>query len=174
MQRVCSRDTDPPLPLLKPELGRTLRLSPSAPSASLSCLCRASSPTPPTSTRRPAWSRRWPSYALPVRACCAQTDRSIKALREARGTADPAAQLRPICEKIRQRLAAAVSPSLSCGIIVGGAARDYHTECKGGEDVIVYLLSDPTNIDSKWLTFVKPGPHAEAILAALYKYNPLT
>ena len=48
-------------------------------------------------------------------------------------------------------------------------------ETNWNEDVIVYLLSDPTNIDSKMVTFVADriaSPKRELLFAALYRKDP--
>eukprot|EP01027_Heterolobosea_sp_BB2_P005120 GEZU01007869.1.p1 GENE.GEZU01007869.1~~GEZU01007869.1.p1 ORF type:complete len:141 (-),score=38.48 GEZU01007869.1:270-692(-) len=60
---------------------------------------------------------------------------------------------------------------LSFGLIVCSAIRDYQVLSNGHEDVIIYLLSDVTDIDSKQMTFVRNGIDGESIFKSLYKYD---
>ncbi|KAL6075067.1 hypothetical protein QOT17_003825 [Balamuthia mandrillaris] len=69
------------------------------------------------------------------------------------------------------------SSSPSVGLGVGGALSDWWKTkdlTNGADDVIVYLVSDVTNIDSKWMTFVHsrlPAKQKTEIEQTLYKLD---
>jgi hypothetical protein len=63
---------------------------------------------------------------------------------------------------------------VACG--VGTPLKTEVSEGSGDEDIIIYLISDPLNIDSKMVTIIKrsvPEPEKTRIYDCLYKYNPL-
>jgi len=69
-----------------------------------------------------------------------------------------------------------VSNDLSVGIALGGSMRSKFVQVDtDGDDVIIFLLTDPTDIDSKQITFIRNTLTREqetAILNATYKFNP--
>eukprot|EP00696_Hemimastix_kukwesjijk_P015447 gnl/Hemi2/3651_TR1274_c0_g1_i1.p1 gnl/Hemi2/3651_TR1274_c0_g1~~gnl/Hemi2/3651_TR1274_c0_g1_i1.p1 ORF type:complete len:168 (+),score=53.79 gnl/Hemi2/3651_TR1274_c0_g1_i1:45-506(+) len=76
-----------------------------------------------------------------------------------------------------QNIVTSVHAGASSGVATGSAMGTWDSLSQGDEDVVVYLLSDPTNVDSKQITFVKtalPGPTQMALYAALYKVNFLS
>jgi len=79
-----------------------------------------------------------------------------------------------LAASIRRRLQT-VSPTLTCGVMIGGAGADSwwsDVDLLSDTPVVVYLLSDITNIDSKFITFVKIGhPQAARIFERLYKHD---
>jgi hypothetical protein len=79
-----------------------------------------------------------------------------------------------ITSNIRQRLAQ-VNSALRCGVVVTGAVREWWRDCVGDEEVVIFLLSDTTNIDSKWITCLSTKaaiPNPEAVFQHLYKFDP--
>jgi len=78
-------------------------------------------------------------------------------------------------EPLRQKFESKIGDSqISFGFGVGSALKDDLIQTNWKEDVILYLISDPTNIDSKMITFVKnslPMNVADKIFANLYKYD---
>ena len=67
-----------------------------------------------------------------------------------------------------------VDNSLSVAVQGGGPFGKKFGEDLKGEDVVIYLLSDVTDIDTKEMVAVKKGNlKAEQIWAATYKKTPL-
>eukprot|EP01097_Dermamoeba_algensis_P005559 TRINITY_DN352_c0_g1_i2.p1 TRINITY_DN352_c0_g1~~TRINITY_DN352_c0_g1_i2.p1 ORF type:complete len:123 (-),score=22.67 TRINITY_DN352_c0_g1_i2:186-554(-) len=61
------------------------------------------------------------------------------------------------------------SENFSVGLVAGGAVHDCLKESDLNEEIIIFLLSDITDVDSKMVTFVKHGVNTK-IFEALYKF----
>jgi len=60
------------------------------------------------------------------------------------------------------------------GVVFGSAGKDYVSHSQLDEDVVVYLLSDTIDIDSKMMTFIKDtlsGTDKNKVYDLLYKYD---
>jgi hypothetical protein len=80
--------------------------------------------------------------------------------------------LKHVGNKLKQRIRDAVVGDFSIGIVFGFAFSDFLKDSKLDEDVIVVMISDPTDIDSKMMTFIRNGMNPkDKIFEALYKYD---
>eukprot|EP01111_Echinosteliopsis_oligospora_P011395 TRINITY_DN3755_c0_g1_i1.p1 TRINITY_DN3755_c0_g1~~TRINITY_DN3755_c0_g1_i1.p1 ORF type:complete len:132 (-),score=22.40 TRINITY_DN3755_c0_g1_i1:4-399(-) len=82
---------------------------------------------------------------------------------------------------LKKRVADSSLQQYTVAVMMGGPIRTFHENLDSNlstieHDIIIYLLSDPTDIDSKQITFIHTNIDPETrnkIFNALYKYNPL-
>jgi len=105
-----------------------------------------------------------------------QVPKLAETLRQISGAADRARFVQ-IATRIRNRVAA-LNHDYHCTVFTGGAARDTFVEPEGAiptqKAVVVYLLIDRENIDSKFITFIHKSlspPEQTKIFQALYKFD---
>eukprot|EP01128_Nolandella_sp_AFSM9_P009253 TRINITY_DN5872_c0_g1_i1.p1 TRINITY_DN5872_c0_g1~~TRINITY_DN5872_c0_g1_i1.p1 ORF type:complete len:133 (+),score=26.28 TRINITY_DN5872_c0_g1_i1:230-628(+) len=109
---------------------------------------------------------------------CGMATPLVQAIRTANGKTE-ASDSEAIYTTIKRNFSQILSSSslagaatLSLGLYVGGALRDYSVLSSQDEDIIIYLLLDVTDIDSKQMTFVKNGAgNTPAIFQLLYKVD---
>merc|ERR1719373_200958 len=77
-------------------------------------------------------------------------------------------------EKLENLLHKQVADDLSVGLLLGGAKTAYGICNVETDDVIVFLLTDPTDIDSKQITCVRKSRYKDfsAVMKQTYRFNP--
>ncbi|KAH3761452.1 hypothetical protein Pelo_6679 [Pelomyxa schiedti] len=87
-------------------------------------------------------------------------------------------RLQEIEQALINRLRDVVHHPLVVSVSIGTLFRDWHgskTDSSHPLDVHIQLISDPLNVESKMMTFVRrglPGPVSESVYSCLYKYDP--
>lgn len=115
---------------------------------------------------------------------CGMVPSLAQALRVEEGRATCVEQ----CHQVVQGHVRAVcgDDSIRVAVLAGNAMRTFAVSgsASPGVEVAIYLMLDPLDIDSKWLTFLVQqdvvsgercwdASRRRAVLAALYKFNPL-
>jgi hypothetical protein len=83
----------------------------------------------------------------------------------------------PLVERIRDVLHRKVDPNLSVGVMFSSPFANYHSDANFTDnDVIINLLVDEINIDSKMMTFIRKKKNLDSsdsspIWAVLYRFD---
>lgn len=90
----------------------------------------------------------------------------------------PAVEVETLRTRIQNLLSEAIFGSLypknkfSIGLVIASPMKDYLKETNYSEDIVMVLILDPLNIDSKQCTFVSarlPSPVMDAVFSCLYR-----